>query len=145
MQAFDRLVMYRGKDFKPLEMSDIDTGFVDQVAAWDSGTTYTDGQKVAYGPFQTASSVTRSGSTVTVSLTNHGYVTGQDITISGANETDYNVRAAITKVDADSFTYEVSTTPTTPATGTIKATNNFDYYSANGSPNTPSAGEDPVG
>lgn len=142
-QAFDTLVMFRGKDFKPLEMASIDTGFVDQVSAWDSSATYSAGDKVAYGPFQSPS-LTRSGTTVTATLSSHGYVTGQDITISGANETGYNVRAAITKVDDDTFTYEVSTTPSTPATGTIKSTTNFDYYEASSS-STPSAGEDPDG
>ena len=141
-QAFNVLVMYRGRNFKPLEMSDIDDGFVDQISAWDSSATYGAGDKVAYGPFQTVT-LARSGTTVTATLSGHGYVTGQDITISGAVETDYNVRAAITKVDADTFTYEVTTTPTTPATGTIKATTNFDYYQADAS-SVPAAGEAPL-
>ena len=142
VQAFNALVMYRGKSFKPLEMTDVDDGFVDQISAWDSSATYVAGDKVAYGPFKTVT-LARSGTTVTAALSSHGYVTGQDITISGAVETDYNVRAAITRVDADNFTYEVTTTPTTPATGTIKATTNFDYYQADDT-SVPSAGEDPL-
>jgi hypothetical protein len=69
------------------------------------------------------SSMTRSGTTVTVntSATNSLKV-GQTVTIAGANETDYNGDHTIaTLVDGDTFTFEIATTPTTPATGTITA------------------------
>jgi len=47
------------------------------------------------------------------------------VTITGAVETDYNViSSAITVISATAFTFEVSGSPTTPATGTILA--NFD-------------------
>lgn len=72
------------------------------------------------------SSLTRSGSTVTVTTSSdHGYGTGQTITIAGANETDYNGSFVIIATDTDEFTYTISTTPTTPATGTITASSTF--------------------
>lgn len=49
----------------------------------------------------------------------HNYGTGQTITISGANEAEYNGDFEVTVVDADTFTYAVSGTPASPATGTI--------------------------
>ncbi len=64
--------------------------------------------------------ITRSGSTATATIaTNSTLVTGDYITISGANETDYNVTAQITVLSSTQFTYAVSNSPTTPATGTI--------------------------
>tara|TARA_R100000808_G_scaffold18764_1_gene41036 strand:+ start:687 stop:2828 length:2142 start_codon:yes stop_codon:yes gene_type:complete len=144
VQAFNKLVMYRGKDHKPLEMSSIDTGFVDQVEAWDSGTTYVAGDKVAYGPFQTITSATHSSGTVTVTLSNHGYVDQQDVTISGANESEYNGRFTVTRVNDSTFTYAITSTPSSDtASGTVKATNHFDYHEAS-STSTPAAGEDPI-
>lgn len=70
---------------------------------------------------QTVTSITRSGSTATVTKTGHGYNDRQRIVHSGANETEYNIEAAITVVDANTYTYQVSGTPATPATGTITA------------------------
>lgn len=74
------------------------------------------------------SSITRSGTTATVIQTAHGYLTGDYARISGANETDYNLEikngarpVPITVIDANSYTYTVSGSPATPATGTITA------------------------
>lgn len=65
-------------------------------------------------------SITRSGSVATVTTAgNHGYVSGQMITISGANESDYNGEFVITVTGLTGFTYTVPGTPATPATGTI--------------------------
>jgi hypothetical protein len=70
---------------------------------------------------QTLTSITRSGSTATATLAGHGYSSGANITISGAVETDYNGTFIITVTSSSTFTYTVSGTPTTPATGTITA------------------------
>jgi len=64
-----------------------------------------------------ACSITRSGTTATVTLTAHGFYTGQYVTIAGASQTDYNISAKITVVDANTFTYQVANAPATPATG----------------------------
>jgi hypothetical protein len=67
------------------------------------------------------SSITRSGTTVTVTSNGHGFSTGQQITISGATQPEYNGTFAITRLDANRFTYFVGTEPESPATGTITA------------------------
>lgn len=64
-------------------------------------------------------SIVRSGVTATVTQTGHGYVNGQQVTIFGADQGDYNGAFAIAYVNANTFTYEVANSPTTPATGTI--------------------------
>ena len=68
---------------------------------------------------RTPTSINRSGSTATVVLTGHGFAAYSNVEISGAGQTEYNIRTSITVVDADRFTYQVSGTPATPATGTI--------------------------
>lgn len=66
------------------------------------------------------STLTRSGTTATVTTTgNHNLATGTTTTISGAVETEYNGAFVVTVIDLVSFTYEVTGSPSTPATGTI--------------------------
>ncbi|CAN5813834.1 hypothetical protein BH20PSE1_BH20PSE1_01000 [soil metagenome] len=65
--------------------------------------------------------ITRSASTATATATAHGFLAGQKIVVSGANETEYNIEAYISNVAANTFDYTVSGTPATPATGTITA------------------------
>lgn len=60
---------------------------------------------------------TRSGSTVSVGFsTAHGLTTGQLVRIAGATEPEYNGTYTCTVVNSTSFTYQVSGTPTSPAT-----------------------------
>jgi uncharacterized phage protein gp47/JayE len=67
-------------------------------------------------------SLTRSGSTVTATTaSDHQIASGQDVTIAGAVETDYNGTFEVTVTGTDTFTYTITGTPTTPATGTITA------------------------
>lgn len=66
-------------------------------------------------------SITRSGNTATVTRPNHSYTSGQSVTISGADQAEYNGTFTITVVDPDTFTFDVLTLPTSPATGTITA------------------------
>jgi len=73
----------------------------------------------------TVESMTRSGSTVTVTVDAHCYKSGDVIKIAGANETDYNGDQEITVVSGTVFTFEIVETPDTPATGTITATDPF--------------------
>lgn len=65
--------------------------------------------------------ITRSGSTATANCTSHGYLTGDAVLHSGASQSEYNVEAYVTVVDADNYTFTVSGTPASPATGTITA------------------------
>lgn len=65
-------------------------------------------------------SITRSGSTATVTTTaNHGLSSGFWVRIAGATQTEYNGDHQITVTGVKTFTYSVTGTPATPATGTI--------------------------
>lgn len=67
-------------------------------------------------------SITRSSTTATVTTTGaHGLSTNDRVAIEGAVETDYNGDYDITVTGANTFTYTVANSPTTPATGTITA------------------------
>jgi len=66
--------------------------------------------------------ITRSGSTATVSHTAHGMKTNDKAAIRDADQQEYNSVFTITKIDDNSYSYTVSGTPATPATGTITAT-----------------------
>jgi len=73
-------------------------------------------------PFEETVTITRSGSTATVSHTGHGITNGKKVMIKGATQQEYNGVFTITFIDANSYSYTVSGSPATPATGTIKAT-----------------------
>jgi hypothetical protein len=56
-----------------------------------------------------------------VTSTAHGFVVGQRVYISGANQAEYNGRYTVVTATADTFTYTFAGSATTPATGTILA------------------------
>lgn len=68
-------------------------------------------------------SLTSSGTVATATTSvNHGLVVNAQVTIAGATPTGYNGTVVITSVPAlNQFTYNIATTLTTPATGTITA------------------------
>jgi len=71
---------------------------------------------------QSVTSITRSGSTATVTQTSHPFAVGDEAYISGANQIDYNGLQTVQSVPtANTYTFTVEGTPTTPATGTITA------------------------
>ncbi len=63
------------------------------------------------------SSLTRAGTTVTAVVSGHGYLTGNNITISGAAGSRYNGTYTITVVDANTFRYTIIDNPPSPGTG----------------------------
>jgi hypothetical protein len=78
------------------------------------------------GTDKTVTSITRASTTATVTATAHGFATGDQVNIRGAVQTDYNGDFLITLDSIDptnKFTYTVSGSPATPATGTIIANN----------------------
>ena len=138
-QAFNKIIMFRGGDFAPLVMTSEDTGFVDMIQQWDSTATFAVDDEVAFGPLVSVTSISHSDGTATVTTsTAHGYVTGADVTIAGANESEFNGRFSITKTGDTTFTYTGGTGAS--ATGTITCTNNKDYYKCT---TITSAGESP--
>lgn len=70
---------------------------------------------------KSVTSITRSGTTATVTLTGHDFVDGDYVVHEGADQSEYNITAQITYISANSYSYEVSGSPATPATGTITA------------------------
>jgi len=73
-------------------------------------------------PSKASVTITRATTVATVTHTAHGMISGEFIIIEGANEIDYNGAYLITVTGVNSYTYTVSGTPATPATGTITAT-----------------------
>ena len=73
-------------------------------------------------PYQDSVTITRSGAVATVAHTAHGMGVNDYVTIRGATQAAYNCQKQITGVNANDYTYAVSGSPTTPATGTITAT-----------------------
>lgn len=69
------------------------------------------------------SSIVRSGTTATVTTgANHGFASGDSVTISGANQAEYNGRKdLIVKLDNTSFSFTVAEYPPSPATGSFTA------------------------
>ena len=67
-------------------------------------------------------SLTRVGNTATVTTASaHNLASNVQVTIAGADQTDYNGTFDITITGDTTFTYQVQNNPTTPATGTITA------------------------
>lgn len=65
-------------------------------------------------------SLTRATTVATAqTATPHGYVTGDYVTVAGAVPSGYNGKQKITVTGANTFTYPVSASLATPATGTI--------------------------
>ena len=87
----------------------------------ETGNLYTTLADVTIATLVTSiSSLTKSGTTVTaVTSSDHNLASNIDVLIAGAVETDYNGTFTITVLDATTFTYEITGTPSTPATGTI--------------------------
>lgn len=73
-------------------------------------------------PFLEAVTITRSGSTASVSHTAHGLSNGDKVVIRGALQPEYNGIFTISNVTTNAYDYTVSGTPATPATGTITST-----------------------
>lgn len=69
------------------------------------------------------STLTRIGTTATATTaSNHNLASLMSVAIGGANETDYNGTVVITVTGLNTFTYEVTGSPASPATGTITVT-----------------------
>lgn len=69
------------------------------------------------------SSIVRAGTTATVTTgTNHGFLSGDSVTISGASQSEYNGKKdLITKLSNTSFSFTVVEYPPSPATGSFTA------------------------
>jgi hypothetical protein len=70
----------------------------------------------------TLTSLTQVNGLATATKTSHGFASGDLIRIAGATPSGYNVDVLISVIDANTFTFPVTSTLSTPATGTITAT-----------------------
>lgn len=73
-------------------------------------------------PFEDVVTATSSGTTATITHTAHGLASNDYIQVLGAAEENYNGAFQITVVDANTYTYIMTGTATSPATGTLSAT-----------------------
>lgn len=85
----------------------------------DSAAAIQNARVLLYATTGSSVTITRSGSTATVSHSAHGKVNNDKVAILGADQGEYNGTKTITVVDANSYSFTVSGTPATPATGTI--------------------------
>jgi type IV pilus assembly protein PilY1 len=114
------------------------------VASVTNSTTFTftsssSGSQDQNGSFRkhSAGSFSRANSTVTVSATAHGLVTGDSITILHSNSNIANTDEAVTVVNADSFTYERSGNTTVAASAGTWYRQPYQYrHEVNGAPPT---------
>lgn len=79
-----------------------------------------------------SAAITRTGTTATAVATAHGFQTGDRVLMSGAVEGAYNGEFVVTRVDADTFTYQVVGSPSTPATGSPVAGRAIEYAPISG-------------
>lgn len=81
------------------------------------------GDTVGGVAYQDTVTITSTGGVATVTHTGHGFSEGQFVFIAGAAQSEYNGSREITGIDTvNQYTYDVSGSPVSPATGTIKAT-----------------------
>lgn len=73
-------------------------------------------------PYQDLVTIVGSGTTATVTHTDHGLSSGDNIIILGANEEAYNGAYEITYISDNSYSYTMVESASSPATGTILAT-----------------------
>lgn len=68
------------------------------------------------------SAITFVGTLATATATAHGFTQGLSVVISGANQSPYNgTFNVVTVLDADQFTYTMTSVPASNATGTLKS------------------------
>lgn len=95
------------------DTDDVDVASKAQMAS-DIVVAYLKGRPIS------VTSINASGGTATVVTSNvHGLVTGDTVFIRGAVQPEYNGEFTVTVVDTSSFTYAISGTPVSPATGML--------------------------
>jgi len=103
--------------------SNIDSGFGQMgvtLTSWEIGDTFTGSIGTTQAATKAVSGITRSSTDATATSTTHGYIVGNVIEMRGAVEAEYNGTFIITAKDANTFTYTVGGTPTTPAASSSK-------------------------
>lgn len=65
--------------------------------------------------------ISRTGGTATVTLAQHGFRTGDEVTLYGAEQPEYNGSHLITRTASNTFAFPVTGAPASPATGSCLA------------------------
>ncbi|MBI3775722.1 MAG: hypothetical protein HY273_09255 [Gammaproteobacteria bacterium] len=71
--------------------------------------------------FKPVSAITSSGTKATATINNHGWSTGQSVTIQYADQPEYNGTYTLTVVDANTVSYTMASVPASAATGPVVA------------------------
>jgi len=141
-QAFNKLFCFRGRYLAPLVLPSADSDWQDIIPRYDATIPYKAAvtalqrlaDEIAFGPYLTVTSLTSSSDIATVTTAqSHGYVSGSDVIIEGANQAAYNGRFNVRVIDSYSFTYQFVGSVTSLATGTIRVSNMSLYWAAVGS------------
>ena len=82
--------------------------------------------KVTPGMSKSVSALTSAGLVATATVSNHGFRNGDTVAIAGANQAAYNGSFVTSLLDANRFSYTMSATAVSPATGTITAQSDQD-------------------
>ena len=89
---------------------------------WGALTTMLDACLVNGFNLKSVTSITRDGNLATVNISvGHQYQVNQVLLMDGATQPEYNGEVRVLSVTSNSYTYAVTGTPATPATGTITA------------------------
>jgi len=116
----DATVFLQGATLSVTNYNNLLTGW--EAQAVQNNVSFSGGNSKYTSNTVSVSSITRSGTTATVTTaTPHGLSTSDRVYISGADQAEYNIVATVTVNSTTEFTYTVSGTPVTPATGTIIA------------------------
>lgn len=115
---------------------------------WGDLTSLLDALLVNGYNLKTVASITRSGSTATATVSaGHSYHVGAIVKVEGVNEAEYNGEVEVLTADSTTFTYEVSGSPASPATGTISAKIaplGFEIYKTDGAHKRAYRSQDPA-
>ena len=135
-EFLDRWGEYEGLERNPVSSSSgtVNVPGVNGTTLF-SGTAFTGSNGVQYTTTsagqvevraQAVQTLARIGNTVTATFAaSHDLATGQSVTVTGADQAEYNGTFQIVVTATDQFQYTITTTPVTPATGTISASSTF--------------------
>lgn len=70
-------------------------------------------------PSAAPTSITQTGGLATCTMANHGFLSGQTVTIYGATQPEYNGNKVISVLTSNTFTFAVASGVASPATGTL--------------------------
>ena len=131
-QAFNQLLLWRGRAHAPLTVETVGEGFGYLIAERGGVSAFTATQLFRDGPWVTPSSITGSTTTglatVTTS-TDHGLTSGQLVRVRHSTDAEYNGLVKITATSPTTFTYIApSAIADTSADGTITFSSQEDFW-----------------